>query len=207
MIVFLDFQRIHNFHCNFIFKPWFSTNDPVITLSHSTVTLVFCKTPMLCTFTECFTNWLTTYGPNPRRRWSAGFTLHITHTHKHHMHTQFHWVQYIISPVSHVCTHLGPKYVKLCFFMDMQSPLKTQHSSQQLTIRVKNGKWALVLQQEVLTNMGRWDGHGQPECDSRNSICIRSEYPCSFCSNESCLLRSSLPLCKAEQASPAVGHD
>lgn len=108
---------------------------------------------------------LTTYGPNPRRHWIAGFILYTTHTHKY---TQFQ-AQCILNPGCHVCTHLRPKHVKACSSMDMQS-LKTQHFSQQLITRAKDGKSALLLQQNPPTNLWNWDK--QPQWDTRNSLCL-----------------------------------
>lgn len=152
--------------------------------------LVFCKTTMSCTFTECSTNWLTTYGPNPRNHLSAGFILHIACTHNHHVYTQFQEAQYI---TRQSCVQaFGIQLYKTAFSWTCSQ--KTQHFSQQLTTRVKDGKWALLLQQKLPINQWSQDGREQPKCDCRNSVCVRTAYLCSFCSSESRLLCSPSPL-------------
>lgn len=167
--------------------------------------LVFCKTTMSCTFTECSTNWLTTYGPNPRNHLSTGFILHIVCTHNHHVYTQFQGAQYITSPGSHVCTHLGSSYIKLLFHGHAARKHSTSHSSSPPELRMRS-KHCCSSKNYVSTGEVRM-AVNSPSVTAETPYVLGPRTCAHFVQvNRICCVRLHPSPCKAEYASPATGH-
>lgn len=92
--------------------------------------------------------------------------------------------------------------------MDTQSSLETQHFSEQLITRAKDGKRALLLQQKPPTNLWSLDGHEEPPEGEQTSPVLGVGPHTHFVptSHVFCIHLYLSP-CRAEQASPALGHN
>lgn len=75
--------------------------------------------------------------------------------------------QCILSPGCHVRTFGTQTYKSVPFHGHTAFSGNTALSQQFIT----KAKWALLLQQKLPTNLWRWDGHEQPQWESRNSLC------------------------------------